>query len=313
MDSNRSNLHNVRLLGSVVIFVAVIILGVWYFHKHADEFKKIADIGFTSFALLSFFVILTIFVTGIESIMIVRIFRTRLSLWEGFGLSAVNTMANYYFAKAGIAAKGVYLKKKHQFPYTHYVSTVAGAYIVSLLTQGLLGIALCLLNARINGIRYEILLAFAAVSLCGLAPFLIPKFRFKKDNVLAERIERILEGWQRIKTHRSLLLVLMLLNVLYILLIAVRLKISFHALGYDAQFLSCFVMAPLWTLSVILSITPGAIGIRQALFGYSSELLDIGLTQGVMASTIDHAVNALWVFVFGLIFSYWVWRKGKSS
>jgi hypothetical protein len=72
-------------------------------------------------------------------------------------------------------------------------------------------------------------------------------------------------------------------------------------------------MAPLWTITIILSVTPGAVGIRQALFGYSSKVLDIGLTEGVIASTVDQAVGTLWIFFFGIIFSVWSLRRQPAQ
>jgi uncharacterized membrane protein YbhN (UPF0104 family) len=311
--SPRERSQTRQFIISLVIFLAVIILGVWFFYRHAEEFRKVTEIGVGSFIALSFLVILTIFVAGLEIMAIVRIFRTRLSVWEGFGLSALNVMVNFYFTKAGIAAKGIYLKKKHNFPYTQYLSTVGGAYVISLLVQGVLGVIFCLAIAPSMGLQFQILFAFVIVSLMGLAPFFIPKIKLKKQSSLFARIDKMLEGWHIIKEHRRMIAVLIAVNFCIIILLTLRLYVAFHSLGYDVGFWPCLVMAPLWTLSIVLSITPGSIGIRQVIFGYSSKLLGIGLTEGVLASTIDHAINALWVFIFGLLFSFWAWKKKKGS
>lgn len=300
---------------SLVALVIVMGLATWYLMGHLSDFKKILEVDPLSFALLSIFAIMSIFISGTMINAIVHIFDVRLSLWEGFGLSALNTMANFYLSKAGVAAKAVYLKKRHNFPYMHYVSATAGTYVIALTTQGMLGLVFYLLLLRSSAFHYELLVAFGAIAAAGLLPLLLPALRIRARARFIERAQRMLEGWEQVRRHRPMLLAIALLNMAFVVAGAVRLFISYRALGYEVEFLPCLVMSPLSTLTLILSITPGAVGVRQALIGYSSKLLDIGLTEGVVASTVDHAVGTIWVFVFGLIFSNWIWahRLGKKT
>jgi hypothetical protein len=69
------------------------------------------------------------------------------------------------------------------------------------------------------------------------------------------------------------------------------------------------VISTLQAMTVIFTLTPGGVGIRQALVGYGSELLDIGAAEGVVASTIDHGVGTLWVFIVGIVFTNYVWAR----
>ncbi len=294
---------------STLGLAAVVLLGVWFFSEHREDFKRILEVDLYSFSIISVLCVIAIALSGLKLNAVMCIFRTRISLWEGFGLSALNTMANFYFTKAGIAAKGVYLKKQHQFPYAHFLSSTAGAYVVTLLSQGMLGLGFTLISAGNGRVSPELVIAFAALTACGFALFLVPTPRLRKSRWLPERISRVIEGWELVKRHRRILLLLAFLDIWCIFIQALRLYFSYHTLGYDVRLLHCFVIAPLSTLAAITSLTPGAVGIRQAVVGYSSELLDIGLAEGVMASTIDHAIGTVWVFCFGLLFSGWVWRR----
>ena len=131
------------------------------------------------------------------------------------------------------------------------------------------------------------------------------------------KVSKVIEGWDQVRRHGKVLSVIAVLNVVYAVIGAMRLLVSYGSVGYEVDLLSCLVMAPLSTITVLLSVTPGAVGVRQALVGYGSNLLGVGTTEGVVASTIDHAVGTLWVFIFGLIFSNWIWirtvRSDKSS
>ena len=314
MTTSPESRKRARLAVSIVSLVAVAALGTWYLAQHLDDFKKILEIDFFSFAMLSGLVIFALWLSGLTIIAIVPIFGARLSMWEGFGLSAVNTMANFYFTKAGLAAKGLYLKKMHDFPYTSYVSIVAGTGVIMVLTNGLVGLVSYAFFLQHSSFRYEILLAFAIITFGGVAPFLLPRLSWNPRNRLFERLRRVVDGWEQIKAHRQVVLVIIVIDVLYVIVGAFRLWVSYRALGYPVDLLSCIVISPISTLTMLVSLTPGAVGIRQALVGYGSELLGIGMTEGVVASTIDHAVGTLWVFVFGLTFANWIWaRKFKSA
>lgn len=293
----------------MLTLTGVLALGVWYLLRHLDEFKRIVEIDAFSFTALVLLSTLAIWLSGLTLNAVLPIFDVRLSLWEGFGLSAVNTMANFYFTKAGLAAKGLYLKKLHNLPYTHYVSILAGTTVVSLTTQGMVGLGSYAVFLRESEFRVEVLIAFLALTVVGLIPLLLPRLHVKSKRELFTKLQRAIDGWEEIKLHRKTIVVLALLNVAYIIVGALRLYVSYRALGYVVGFLECLVIAPISTLTMLLSLTPGAIGFRQALVGYASELLGIGMAEGVVAATIDHAVGTLCVFVFGLIFSNWIFAR----
>jgi len=291
------------------MLLGVLVLGTWYLLRHTEDFKRILEIDAPSFIALVVLSTLAIWLSGLTLNVIISIFGVRLSLWEGFGLSAVNTMANFYFTKAGLAAKALYLKKLYDFPYTHFVSILAGAVVITVTTQGLVGLGSYALFLRDADFRIEILLAFMALTVGGMLPLLLPRLHVRSDRRIFKRLQRAIDGWEEIKLHRKAILVLVVLNVLFIVVGALRLLVSYRAVGYPVNFLECLVIAPISTLTMLLSLTPGAIGFRQALVGYSSELVGIGMTEGVVASTIDHAVGTLCVFAYGLIFSNWIFAR----
>lgn len=304
-----SRVKSPRFILTVLGSAAVFALGVWYFVRHLHDFKKVLEIDAGSFAALSALVLIAVWLSGLTIYAIVRVFRVNISMWESFGLSAVNTMANFYISKSGIAAKGLYLNRRHQFPYAQFISTVAGNYVISLVTQGIMGLILYLWFLRGSALRFELLLAFVGFTLAGLAPLVVPRLKISSTHRVWSKVQSVIDGWQELRTHRMTLLVLVLLNVSYVVVGGFRLFVSYRALGYAVDLLPCLVMSPISALTVVLSFTPGAVGIRQALVGYSSELLGVGLTHGVVASTVDHAVGTLWIFVVGLTFTNWIWAR----
>lgn len=301
--------RRLRTVGSIVVLLAMVAISVWYVVGHLDAFKRVLEIDPKSFAMLSVLCLVAIWVSGLHVVVLVTIFGARLGGWEAFGLSAVNTMANFYFTKAGMATKGLYLKRIHNFSYTYFVSTLAGAYVVSLVTYGVMGLVLYLLAEWDGHYRIEMFAIFAALIVGGLLPLLLPRIHRRIHRFLPEKVQRVMDGWEQVRRHHGNLAALSALTALYVFIGGLRLFVAYRALGYTVKVLPCLVISTLQAMTVIFTLTPGGVGIRQALVGYGSKLLDIGATQGVVASTIDHAVGTLWVFAVGLIFTNYIWVR----
>jgi uncharacterized membrane protein YbhN (UPF0104 family) len=298
-----------KTLASIGFLLVIAVLGTWYARAHAHDFRRILEIDAASFAWLSLLCLVAIWILGQHVAVLVAIFNVRLGRWEAFGLAAANTMANFYFTKGGMAAKGLYLKRQHNFPYTHFVSTLAGAYVVTLVTSGALGVIAYGLLAGIH-VRFDVMGVFVALIAGGLLPLAIPVTNQRLIARLPRRVVSVIEGWDTVRRHRRRLGWLAALNAAYVIVGGLRLFVSYRALDYNVDLLPCLVISTLQTMTVIFTLTPGGVGIRQALVGYGSEALQIGAAEGVVASTIDHAVGTLWVFAIGLIFTNWLWIRG---
>lgn len=298
-----------KMVLSIVVLAVVVAIAAWYIVGHRDDFKRVLEIGPASFAELSALCLIAIWISGLHVSVLVKIFGARLGGWEAFGLSAANTMANFYFTKGGMATKGLYLKRIHGFSYTHFLSTLAGAYVVSLVTYGTVGLILYLISGGNGQYRIEIFAIFGALIAGGLLPLALPRMHGRIQRFLPEKVQRVMEGWEQVRRHRSNLATLSALTAVYVIVGGLRLFVSYKALGYAVTLLPCLVIATLQSMTVIFTVTPGAVGVRQALVGYGSEMLDIGATEGVVASTIDHGVGTLWVFIIGIIFTNYIWVR----
>jgi uncharacterized membrane protein YbhN (UPF0104 family) len=172
-----------------------------------------------------------------------------------------------------------------------------------------LGIVLYLIAEWHGHYRIEMFAIFSALIAGGLLPLLLPRLHGRLERFLPERVKRVMIGWETVRRHHRNLVALSALTALYLVIGGIRLFVAYRALGYTVGVLPCLVISTLQSMTVIFTLTPGGVGIRQALAGYGSELLDIGAAEGVVASTIDHGVGTLWVFIVGIIFANHVWVR----
>lgn len=230
---------------------------------------------------------------------------------EWFGLTVCNTMFSYYFpAKGGLAIRAVYLKQRYRFPYTSHVSLLVGAYLVCLILSAALG----LFFLAVNYLFYEewfpklfflFLFLFAAttggavvVSRLGGRNFHI---RHGKVN---EILMNFIKGMQYFRTNRKTVFKFGTFHLFSIFLLAVRLFLSFRALGLVVGPIKALIIQSLTGYSMVVSLTPGNLGIKEGIIAFSAGLMEISPDSAMLAAVLDRAVAIVVVFSLGLVFSH---------
>jgi uncharacterized membrane protein YbhN (UPF0104 family) len=104
-----------------------------------------------------------------------------------------------------------------------------------------------------------------------------------------------------------------LLQVGILLATAAILRISFAMGDSTVGIEACIVFAAASMLTRFVSITPGAIGIREFLVGGLAYLTGFELRDAVIASTAARTVEVAVVFVLGGVFTHRLSRQVISS
>jgi uncharacterized membrane protein YbhN (UPF0104 family) len=79
-----------------------------------------------------------------------------------------------------------------------------------------------------------------------------------------------------------------------------------HPAGY-------LVLGSLGFVTMFISLTPGALGIREIVLGAAAVVLKVPLEVGVFAAMIDRAIGLSWSFVAGGICTAWLWHKSPAD
>jgi uncharacterized membrane protein YbhN (UPF0104 family) len=241
-------------------------------------------------------------------------FGSRLEPVEWFGLSIVQTMGNYIPLRGGAAAQMTYVKVRHGLPFNKLVAGFSATIVLNFLMGGILGSLatgiVAWVHAYINWKLSGIFVAVAAVAVVLLAA---PRFALRFDTRALRWLYSVLESWWIIRSDSALVRRLMILSTSGIVLYGLRLYTAYHALGYQVPVEYCLLIAPLASMSMVFSILPAGLGVREAVVGLASDLLGLGLSSGVYAAALDRAVSMIWVFVLGTIFSYVLTSKAVEK
>jgi uncharacterized membrane protein YbhN (UPF0104 family) len=270
-----------RSIVAIVILIATVALFVDYFIGHPSLRHKLAEVPVIT--LIALLVLYCLFVGCLSLINIatVRLCRSTISNSESLLLSAYSSVINFFGPlQSGPAFRGVYLKKKHGIKLRDYTLASFTYYFFYALFSGLL---------LISGIFkwWTVLLGIISLVVIHLAT----KSRFAKF----KGINRLaLESWPSMA----------LATALQITCLVAIFFLEIHSVSPHTSLGQTLIYTGAANFALFVSLTPGAIGFREAFLVFSQDLHHISNATIVAANTIDRAVYILMlailaVFIFG--------------
>ena len=228
-----------------------------------------------------------------------------LSIKEWLGLSVVTTMGNSVTPfSGGLMARAAYLKQRHGFSYADFTTSLAANYLVNFWVIGLTGIvALLFLGTSTPGM-WLLLLFFAAATAVASILAIVPVGELRGKSPWIRNLNRVLTGWTLIRKDRRFLEKLVLYVFVNIALNGLSFYLAYVALGSNVTFMAALVVSLLTAFSILINLTPGNLGVQEAVTSLSSVLLGLGAGLGFLVALIIRAAGLLPVLVLGPLFSY---------
>jgi uncharacterized protein (TIRG00374 family) len=293
-----------RFLPWIVFALTLALLGLFLAgdNELASAFLRVRPI---SVALL--FLIQCVFnaVSGLVLRELSLFFGVRLNSTEWYGLPAATTMGNYLTpASGGLVARAVYLKQRYGLPYPRFLSLLSSGYLVNFLVISAVGFFI-VISRHLQDAQ------FFALALFFLAVFTVILYLLHRPVPLTDgegRIKRFLRdvvsGWPLMKSKTGLIGKLILLSLANIVLGGSSLWLAFDALGYAVPGMDAVLVNLLQAFSLLISITPGNLGVQEGVVSLSTGLLGYGLGAGLLAALLIRAVTVLFILSHGPLFSY---------
>jgi uncharacterized membrane protein YbhN (UPF0104 family) len=151
---------------------------------------------------------------------------------------------------------------------------------------------------------WQLFVFFIAVVISISALILFPAARLPWENRIAKALNAALAGWELVKNDQVLLAKLVAYTLVNISLNALCIWVAYDALGFPVPFRSALLVGLLTSFSLLIGITPGNLGIQEAVVSLSSGLLGIGTGQGLLAALLVRGATILPAFTLGPIFSF---------
>lgn len=299
-----------RKLASLTILVVSIVVFTIYFIKHREDFTPLLHVNPVYLGLLVLAYTGSLFINGIFIKVILVPFNKVISVSESFYVSLISSVGNYFAPiGAGLGFRAVYLKRRHNLAYGDFIATVAGNYVLVFLVTSLAGLIGLGLTRHQTGHAYWVLMAvFAGLFVIDLMLMSVKIARFIASQLerlrfarfIARLLQKIVEGWLLIINDKRLITRLLGLTVIGLPLLLLTIWLVLSSIHLHVSFSGLLLLAALSSLSVFINITPGNIGIKEAVFIFSSQAIGLSTPQILSYSLIDRGV------LFAVLFFGWV-------
>jgi uncharacterized protein (TIRG00374 family) len=237
-------------------------------------------------------------------------FTKRLSAGEGIYVGILSAVGNFFGPLLGGAAiRAVYLRRVHDLPYTKFTSTLMVYYVILFAINFALAFG-GVLTLETDQTPYLLIAIFAGGLLSLLASVFIhlPR-RLRNDDPRRSKVTRrilkylvdIEDGWRRMLAMPWLLVRVAGLAALSVVAQFLIAYVSFDAIGADISWAALAVYVAIVTISLLIAVTPGAIGIREAMLLLVSGTLGVTGSNIIEVAVIDRGVTFALLLVLFIV------------
>jgi len=296
----------------LTILVITLALMFYYIVNNFPTFKQniltINPLYFIPIFLLFF---IGTVLTGLITKYLLEAFKIKLRAKEWFGLAITTNLYNMLTPfRGGLMAKAAYLKRKHKFSYTNFVSALSGIYLINFLVASFLGlISVYLIYTKKQIFSLPIFIGLLGVFLVTLAIILFaPKFKENKYKIL-NLFVRVINGWNEVKTNKKTILKTGIVMFIQLFFSSLTTLLVYYTIGIKLGFYEALFITSIGLIVSFFSITPSGLGITEAVAVFSALIINIEPTQSLTVAIIQRIVNTVYTFIIGPIFVYKLLKK----
>jgi uncharacterized membrane protein YbhN (UPF0104 family) len=292
---------------STTILIIIGFFLIIYIKNNLSSFSQLKFVDPINIFLLIGLFLIFLYFNSIVLKTLMKPFNINIKNSEAFGLATITNFYNLITPfRGGAAVRAIYLKKKHNFPYVHFLATLSAIYVLVFLISSLIGIFSMLTLQEKNT---PILLALSILFIFLLSIIIFsPKIK-ENSNKWLNRFIKVVNGWNLIKNNNKIIIVTLLISTLQIFITALNNLIAYQIFGIEITLAKALFIAAIYNLSIIIAITPGNLGIGDAINVFTANIIGIPLTEAIAATILLRAVNLAIIFILGPIYSYKLIKK----
>lgn len=286
-----------------------------YLWVQRDSLLATVNASAVDVLVLAVLILLTWGAGALQSVVIYRAADLPVRVGEMWLLTMATNFGNHLPMRLGTVVRAHYLKSVYGFRYARFGSTFGVRVVLTVFATGLMGLVGVVASSWVTGhTSHELLTLFGGLTVAPAIAWLVPMPR-KRDG--AGRLRRILydffDGVTNLRAQPRMTLLVLLGVLLQHSIVGVRFFVAADVMGAKPTALLILLLAPLANLVSFIAITPGALGIREALMGYVTLALGTSFSHGAYMGTVDRAVLLGVVTIAGGASFLVVWRRARRQ
>ena len=284
---NRNSFLRIGLL-----IVALGAFAVYFIYNH-EQFAVISSLQIWQVAAIVFGQSLIILSNIIILQQLVRFIAKRVSFIDASRVTAYSSIINFFgFLQAGLGFRALYLKKYFKMSIKRYTYLTFIQYMGFFGFSGLI-ILVGLISSNKENLRDTFWLLIIAALLAGLLYFAIP--HRKAINYLKQRFSVTLTV---VRLAPRPFFILLAACVLQLIGSAIAYSVELAAAGAHITIEGLLIYTGVAQFSIVIAVTPGAIGIREGLLLVVQQQMDLTTNNILVASAIDRLVYFITLLIF---------------
>jgi uncharacterized protein (TIRG00374 family) len=284
-----------------ILTVAIFALIAVYLYNNRGVFENLKNIEISLILLIIFFQILTVFSDAFINQRIINILEKNLSFKESLLLQYSNNFINKIFSKGGAIFRGYYLKSFFNLPYSKYISTLAGLYIIAFLVYSFLGlISLAIIYSRIG--VYNLVVTFFFIGFFCVTLFLMltkSKLKINRETRLGNIVGNLIDGWEQIRKEPRELIIIFVVKLILLSLTVILNILIYKSLGVGLGIVESVYMSTISIMTLFINLTPAGIGIKEGIYMFSSQLISMDPDIILLGSLVGRAIVLIPSVVLG--------------
>ncbi|MDF1521150.1 MAG: lysylphosphatidylglycerol synthase transmembrane domain-containing protein [Brevefilum sp.] len=291
------------------ISIGIFVLLALYLINNRNIFEVIKQITWGDFLLIASTDIAILLLNASLNHSVISRVSKKIKFSDSLLLQFANNFLNKLTSHTGILFRGVFLKGVYKLDLSRFLATIAGVYIISFSVNSVVGLISSGIIYQSSGLyNIAIIILLELTMLVTLTLMVVSPVIKNREGFIRRNLGKMLDGWRIIKTEPKMLLVFASITILITLVSALQQYFIFKSIGVSLSAPVVFYLASLSSLTILISLTPSGIGIREAVFAFSAQLVNIDIPVLLLSSLVLRVISFLTLFILGGI-SYYVLTK----
>ncbi len=294
-----------------ILAVFFFIIFLFYFYWNRQDFAKLVEIELYYIISIILLKLIILFFNGLCISVFLRGYKLYMPLLESYYLSYITTWGNYFGPlQSGLGLRALYLKRKYDFPLSLFLTTMYGNYILVFFVNGIISLLTLAMIYEITGITsYPLILFFTTVVLVTAVIIYFPSssilfrdFLLKGKIAILHKLSKIFQGWIKLRKNRSLIYKLILLTLSNFFLWSIMYYLEYKAIGINLSIPQTLLFTTITSSTILVSITPGGIGIREGIQLLFSKFIGISELDVIAVAILDRGLLFLSLILLYIFF-----------
>jgi len=278
--------------------ILLVLMG-WYLYENKEIFSSLKNLDISDILMIAFLQAISVGIVALINKLVIDHIDQKISFSDSFLLQYANNFLNKIIAKGGSVYRGGYLKAQYAFPFSKFLASIGGVYIIGLMTNSVTGALLLITIYFTENVYNTFVLIIFLMVIAGILLLVMIEPKFNGNNWILRKVNQVLDGWNSIKSNRKLLFNIFILSVLGLLSSTTSVFIAYRGLDAEIKFINSLLYSSISPIANFVNVTPGGLGINEAVLVFSSEVIGISNDVLLLEALLPWVITLITSFALG--------------